>query len=49
VRAATYNPACSIGAEDRVGSIREGLFADFIVCKPDYSNIRIFRGGIEIQ
>ncbi len=43
--AATYNPACAIGAEDKVGAIAEGNFADFIVCSPDYTQKRVFLGG----
>ena len=48
VRAATYNPACSLGAESRVGSIREGMMADFLVCSHDYSQKRVFLGGKEL-
>ncbi len=48
VRAASYNPACAIGAQDKVGSIATGLLADFIVCNSDYSGKRVFLGGKEI-
>ena len=48
VRAATWNPACAIGAEDVVGSIAEGKRADFLVCAPDYSSYRVFLAGKEI-
>ena len=48
IRTATYNPACALGAEQEVGSIREGLLADFVVCTPDYASIRVFLGGQEI-
>lgn len=48
IRAATYNPACAIGAQDRVGSIETGKLADFIVCSPDYREKRVFLGGEEI-
>ena len=48
VRAATYNPAKALGVQDKVGSIAEGKYADFIVCAPDYSEKRIFLGGKEI-
>ena len=48
VRAATYNPACAIGAAEQVGSIAEGKVADFIVCSPDYSQKRVFLAGNEI-
>jgi len=48
VRAATYNPACAIGADSVVGSISEGKRADFIVCDADYSNRRVFLKGKEL-
>ena len=48
VRAASYNPACAIGADDKIGTIEKGKFADFLVCAPDYSSKRVFRGGKEI-
>ena len=47
VRAATYNPARAIGADDVVGSIEEGKIADFLVCAPDYSTRRVFHAGKE--
>ena len=48
VRAATYNPACAIGAQDVVGSIETGKQADFLICSPDYSQRRVFLAGNEI-
>ena len=48
VRAATWNPACAIGVQDRVGSIEEGKYADFLIVSPDYSGKRVFLGGTEI-
>jgi N-acetylglucosamine-6-phosphate deacetylase len=48
IRAATYNPACAIGAEDAVGSIETGKQADFLICSPDYSQRRVFIAGKEI-
>ena len=48
IRAATYNPACAIGAADKIGSIETGKYADFVVCSPDYATKRVFRGGKEI-
>ena len=48
VRAATYNPACAIGAQDVVGSIAEGKIADFIVCDPSYTEKRVFLAGKEV-
>lgn len=48
VRAATYNPACVIGAENVVGSIQTGKRADFLVCNGDYTQHRVFLAGTEI-
>ena len=45
VRSASYNPACSLGAEDKIGSISTGLYADFLVCSADYSTKQVFLGG----
>jgi len=44
VRAATYNPACALGAEDKIGSIEEGKYADFIICDSDYNIKQIHMG-----
>ncbi len=48
VRAATYNPAKALGVLDQIGSIEEGKLADFLVCAPDYSEKRVFIGGVEL-
>jgi N-acetylglucosamine-6-phosphate deacetylase len=48
VRAATFNPACALGAQDKVGSIATGKYADFIVCRSDYTGKRVFMSGKEI-
>ena len=48
VRACTYNPACSLGVQDQVGSIATGALADFIVCRSDYTGRRVFMGGKEL-
>ena len=48
IRAATYNPACAIAADDRIGSIAVGKYADFLVCSEDYANVRVFLGGQEL-
>lgn len=49
IRAATVNPAKAISAEDRIGSIQTGKYADFIACSDDYTQKRVFKGGIEIK
>ena len=48
VRAASYNPACAIGADRLVGSIEAGKIADFLVCSPDYAQKRVFLAGKEL-
>jgi len=48
VRAASYNPACAIGADKLVGSIKTGKIADFLVCSPDYAEKRVFLAGKEL-
>ena len=48
VRAASYNPACAIGAEAEVGSIETGKAADFVVCNADYTGKRVFLAGVEL-
>ncbi len=48
VRAATANPACALGVQDRVGTIATGKLADFIICRSDYTGKRVFLGGKEI-
>lgn len=48
VRAASYNPACAIGAEDKIGSIATGKPADFLVCSADYAQKEVYRGGKKI-
>ena len=47
VRAASYNPACAIGADKLVGSIEEGKIADFIICDESYTDKRVFLAGVE--
>ncbi len=42
---ATVNPAKNLGVFDKVGSIREGKFADFTVLNPDFSVSLTVRGG----
>ena len=48
VRAASYNPAKALGAQDRIGSIAPGKYADFVITNDDYSEKRVFIGGREI-
>ena len=48
IRAATFNPAKVIGAENVVGSITEGEVADFIICNSDYAEKSVFLAGIKL-
>ena len=45
VRAATWNPACAIGAQDTVGAIANGMRADFVVCSPNWERQAVYLGG----
>ena len=48
IRAASYNPACAIGADRQVGSIKTGKVADFLVCTENYTKRRVFMAGREL-
>ncbi len=48
IRAATFNPAKSLGAEDKIGTIEAGKLADFLIINADYTEKRVFLGGEEI-
>ena len=48
VRAATYNPACALGVQDKVGAIATGHLADFVICRGDYTGKRVFMNGEQI-
>ncbi len=45
ITSATLNPAKQIGADELIGSIAEGKYADFIVCNEDLSPIEVYMGG----
>ena len=47
VRAASYNPACAIGIEDRVGTLDEGKEASFVLLDREDLSIRavVFKGA----
>lgn len=49
VRAATWNPAMAIGAQEQIGAIHTGLHADFLVCSADYSKKQVYIAGKKIQ
>ncbi len=45
VRAASYNPACAIGAANQVGSIAPGKCADFVICDRDLNCLSVYIDG----
>lgn len=48
VRCATYNPAKVIKAEKKVGSIKPGLFADFVFLDKDLNVTKVILNGKEL-
>ena len=48
IRAATFNPAKALGAQDKIGSIETGKYADFVITDANYETKRVFIGGKEI-
>ncbi len=48
VRSATYNPACALGVQDQVGSIAEGMLADFLILRDNYNDMQVFIGGKQL-
>ena len=45
VRAASYNPAKALGVQNEVGSIAEGMVADFLVCRGSYRSKTVYLAG----
>ena len=45
IRAASYNPACALGVQEKIGSIETGKLADFIVCRDGYSESCVYLAG----
>ena len=45
VRAASYNPAKALGVQNEVGSIVEGMVADFLVCRDNYRSKTVYLAG----
>lgn len=48
VRMASYNPACVLGVQGEVGSIQNGLRADFLVLNGDFTLKRVYLSGGEL-
>lgn len=49
VRAATWNPAHEVHALDRVGSIANGKFADFVICNDNLARKTVYIGGQRVE
>ncbi len=49
VKMASINPAKTLGADDRIGSIKEGKWADFIVLDKDLNICEVYIAGEKIQ
>lgn len=49
VTAATERPAQAINAFDRIGSIEEGKYADFVVCDADLTRRKVYIGGEVVE
>ena len=49
IRAATLNPARQLGCADRVGSIAEGMQADFLICDESLELRSVYIGGKKID
>ncbi len=45
VRAASYNPAKSVGLQDVCGDIREGMAADILIVDKDWKLLRVIKNG----
>lgn len=48
IRAASINPALSLGVADRVGSLAEGKQADFLICNQDFDIEKVYVDGEEV-
>lgn len=46
IRAATYIPAKSINMDDKIGSIKIGATANFIVCDKDLNIVDVYKNGL---
>lgn len=45
IRAATINPARAIGADDEIGSISPGKWADYLICDKEFNIKQCYIGG----
>lgn len=48
VLSASRNPAKALGVEDKVGSIAEGKYADFVVCDGEWNRLAVYLAGKKI-
>ena len=49
VQAATFNPASVIRADDDLGTITAGKWANFVICRPDWSLDSVYIGGKKVE
>ena len=49
ILAATLTPAREIGADELVGSIEPGKYADFVVCDEELNPEEIYIGGTAVK
>ena len=49
IRAASYNPACAIGADKLVGSIETGKDADLVLLDEEANIVHVFARGKQVK
>ena len=49
VKMASLNPAKTIGEDDKIGSIKEGKWADFIILDNDLNICDVYIGGERVK
>lgn len=49
ITAATATPAGAIGAEELIGSIGPGKYADFVICDRDFRPLEVYLGGKAVK
>lgn len=48
ILSSTYNPAKALGCEKEIGAIKEGLFADFLICDDSLNLKEVWLGGVKL-
>ena len=49
VKMASLNPAKTLGADDKIGSIKEGKWADFIILDNNLNICDVYIGGERVE